>query len=205
MLMLYPPITCFWSGRLADLQQAAVSPEEVQQAAESGVRFVAGESDTMPRGDDYRKAFTDEVISHMTDVRAVILAARKITLTGAVFASISTAVLIGRGQRLRLGRSLTAAALSTIGLVLILAVFGWLNFDQLFTLMHEVLFTDGTWMFQPDSLLIVAYPTAFWTAMAATWAAVIAGLCLLSLAAGRLLVIREPQNRLPTTAKTTDG
>jgi integral membrane protein (TIGR01906 family) len=191
MVMLFPQVTEFWSSYLSDFANSAVSRSELMDAAIAGARFVAGGADEMPRGDSERTAFTEEVVSHMQDVRDVIAHARLATIGLGLLLSIAGFLLAWRGQVGRLGRSMSQAAVITIALAAILATAGCLSFDALFTQMHRLLFADGTWTFSYDSLLITAYPEAFWIAMAATWAAVLAAFCLVTLVVGRALSRRS--------------
>jgi len=187
MVVLLPQFTAFWSSRLSDIESSAVSPDELHQTAVDGLRYVAGGQDNMPRGDDPRTAFPEDVISHMRDVRSVFTVARIITLVASVAAACLSAALLRHRQKTRLGNLLSLSGIITLALVSVMVIFGWVNFDALFTSMHEILFADGTWTFSHDSLLITAYPFDFWVAMAATWAAILIFLCLAMIVLGRLI------------------
>ena len=187
MIMLLPPVTQFWSGLLSDFHNAAVSKEELLDAADAGLRYVNGGMDNMPRGLDERFAFTDDVLSHMQDVRKVFSLARMVTIILSIIIVGLGILSVARKEIPRLGRSMALAAILTFLLIAAFVFIGWLNFDFLFTKMHELLFAEGSWLFRYDSLLINAYPLAFWIAMAATWAVLIMVFCFLFFAVGRRL------------------
>jgi len=187
LLMLLPPVTMFWAERMADFEHSAVSRVELMQAAEAGLIYVSGGSDFMPRGDNYRTAFPDEVVSHMSDVRAVFYTVRMVVATLAATAALLFVYLFSRNEHIRAGKALSWSATLTFIVTLGFVVYGLLSFDSLFNQMHQLLFADGTWLFQSNSLLITAYPFEFWIAMAATWAALLLVMCLLALVFGQNL------------------
>jgi integral membrane protein (TIGR01906 family) len=200
LLMLLPPVTMFWAERLADFENSAVSRVELMQAAEAGLIYVSGGSDYMPRGNDFRTAFPADVISHMDDVRDVFYAVRIAVATLAAAVAMLIFFLITRNEQVRAGKALSWSASLTTVCTLALVVYGLLSFDELFSKMHQLLFADGTWLFQSNSLLITAYPFEFWIAMAATWAAVLFIMCLLAFAFGQNLkmhAIRRKNNTKP--------
>jgi len=182
-----PQITQFWVNKYADVTNSSVSKEELLRAADAGLRFVSGGPDNMPRGDDYRTSFDAEAISHMYDVRAVFTSVRILAMILAAVILVLGSVLVNRAQYKALGQALSWAATLTLVLVLALTVFGWLNFDALFILMHQILFEEGTWSFQYNSLLITTYPFDFWIAMAASWAFVLVLICVVALLIGQRL------------------
>ena len=184
MVLLLPQFTGFWSERLSDYENSSVSPHELQSAADSGVRYVSGGADRMPRSDNEKVGFTAEVISHMRDVRVVISTIRGLTIAITVIVTVIIALLVKRGQLARIGTSCFISSLLTLGAVATLTLFGWLNFDALFHLMHQLLFAEGTWQFSYNSLLITAYPLPFWIAMAATWAGLLLIGCIATLVIG---------------------
>jgi len=191
--MLLPPVTNFWAARYVDVENSAVSRQELLTAAEAGRRYVSGGLDEMPRSSDERIGFTDQVLSHMQDVRNVFTTVRYIVIILSLLLIAISAWLIKSEHIKLLGQALRMAAILTFGLVLLLAIFGWLNFDALFTTMHQLFFAEGSWTFAYNSLLITTYPLPFWIAMAATWAAVLVSFCLIALLVGQLLVSRTKQ------------
>jgi integral membrane protein (TIGR01906 family) len=192
-IMLLPPITGFWAARYVDVENSAVSRQELLTAADAGRRYVSGGLDEMPRSADERIGFTEQVIAHMQDVRDVFTTVRYLVIILSLVLIAISAWLFRSEHCKLLGQSLRIAAILTLGLVLLLAIIGWLNFDALFTTMHQLFFAEGSWTFAYDSLLITTYPLPFWIAMAATWAAVLVSFCLAALLVGQLMVKRTKQ------------
>ncbi|MCL2136355.1 MAG: TIGR01906 family membrane protein [Coriobacteriia bacterium] len=187
MLMLLPPITRFWAERLVDEQNSAVSREALLQAADAGLSFVSGGEDRMPRGNDYRTAFTDDVVSHMEDVRQVFQLVKLVATMMFFIVLLLTVYFIRQDKKTSIGQSLCRSAFAVLIIVVVLFIIGLVNFDALFIKMHELLFADGTWSFRYDSLLITTYPGQFWIAMGATLALVLVATCIACIAIGHRL------------------
>jgi integral membrane protein (TIGR01906 family) len=133
----------------------------------------------MPEGNDERTAFTPDAVSHMKDVRYVIEGVQILTLVLVVLL-VAVSVLAARARGLlSVASGLFFGGIGAVAGTLVLVIAGALNFDALFTAMHEVFFADGTWTFAADSLLICAYPEAYWLGMAITWAVVLVLLSIL--------------------------
>jgi integral membrane protein (TIGR01906 family) len=185
----------FWAERFSDFENSAVNRVELIQAAEAGLIFVSGGGDYMPHGDDYRTSFTSDVIYHMQDVRDVFHTVRVVVATLAVIVAMQIFYLISRNDQVNAGRTLNQAAFFTTVITLCFVAYGWLNFDSLFNRMHQLLFAEGTWLFQSNSLLITAYPFEFWIAMAASWAVTIFALCLLVMSFGHNMTMHGYQRK----------
>lgn len=140
---------------------------------------------TFPNGNPL---FTDAEVSHMTDVKQVMLTT---TISGVVAALICL-VLIIMLYRMRKGaiaRSLFAGAVwFTVAIIIlaIVAAFGWQTF---FSSFHQMFFADGTWTFSTTDTLIRLYPGQFWID-AAAW---VAGLTLAAMVL--ILVCTAPTGR----------
>jgi integral membrane protein (TIGR01906 family) len=184
MFLLVPTVTHLWAERSVDDVHAAVSHEQLITAADAGLAYVNGSLDVLPyQGSDERTSFTPDVVSHMTDVRNVIGNVKILVAVLTVFVIAGSYLLMSRNQPRRLTRSWSSGALLAVVLCAALAIFGVLNFDALFTAMHEVIFAGlGNWTFSADSLLICTYPIVFWISMAATWAGILLALSLLVIA-----------------------
>ena len=190
LIILLPPFTHNFAVWLVDTENSAVSHAELVDTADAGLAFVTGQSDWLPRGWSYRFAFTDDAVSHLEDVRSILYMAKATTVALSILVVLLAVIVFVLGRAAALGRALRIAAVLTMALVAVLVLAGWLNFDWLFTTMHSLLFAEGTWMFYGDSLLLTAYPLPFWIAMAASWAVVLAVLCLVIGKLGRILTSR---------------
>ncbi len=111
---------------------------------------------------DGSAAFGPVEIRHMDDVRGLVRAC--FVLWSLALVSGAAAMLrlrrTGRGETvgrgLRLGSTITIAAMAAVGLAMLVA------FDAVFDGFHEIFFEPGTWQFGDDETLRRLYPDAFW-------------------------------------------
>ncbi|XAS64996.1 TIGR01906 family membrane protein [Pseudarthrobacter sp. So.54] len=120
------------------------------------------------------KLFKGGEVSHMADVKVVILSAFG---AGAVLLLLSLVAVIYLRRRSRGGvrRGLFAGALIALVIILSLGVLGVLGWEQFFTQFHSVFFASGTWTFSLQDTLIRLFPAQFWV----DGGIVIAGLVLI--------------------------
>jgi integral membrane protein (TIGR01906 family) len=174
-VLLLPVFTDRIAEATVNDQLSAFGHDELVQVANDGRGFVVGKAGTeLPVGIDQRLSFPPDVVSHMEDVRSVIQAALTVTLALALLLAASLAYAWRRHGRHLAASGLFFGGIAAVAAVLVLALIGVVSFDWLFTAMHKLLFADGTWTFAADSLLICAYPLAFWVGMAIAWAAILA-------------------------------
>lgn len=110
-----------------------------------------------PSGD---RLFTAGEVSHMADVKGVVLAAYAAGLILLVF--FVFAFLGLRKMKGAFARGLFAGAFVTIGIIVVLAVLAALGWQQFFTDFHEIFFANGTWTFRLEDTLIRLFPGQFW-------------------------------------------
>lgn len=125
--------------------------------------FVADqESEELPSRWRGEPAFDAAAVSHLEDVRQVIMAARLATgiAAGALAAYLGLCVVRRRWRSL--GDGMRAGAVGIAGVALLALVAGLTDFDVLFSAFHGVFFAAGTWTFPYDSLLIRLFPERFW-------------------------------------------
>lgn len=128
-----------------------------------------------------------DALSHLQDCTPIFQTGR---ISTGVVAGFGVVGLIALG--LLAGRKRVGGALMLAGSVVILALVAlgaWAVFDfnGLFTWMHSMLFANGNWTFDADSLLIQLFPEAFWAAMAGLWVITSLVLAAVFTFAGRLL------------------
>lgn len=132
--------------------------------------------------------FTQAEVSHMADVKQVML----ITNIAGLIAAVVCVVLMILLYRMRKGaiaRSLFSGAVWFTAAIIILAIvaaFGWQAF---FAGFHQIFFSDGTWTFSTTDTLIRLYPGQFWID-AAAW---VAGLTLATMVV--IIVCTAPTGR----------
>jgi integral membrane protein (TIGR01906 family) len=155
----------------------------------SGPRYLG---DLVHRSGD--KLFKDGEVSHMADVKLVILSTFG---AGVLLVLVSLIAVLYLRKRSNGGirRGLFAGSIITLVLILglgSLAVLGW---QQFFTEFHRIFFADGSWTFSLDDTLIRLFPGQFWIDAGI----VIAGLVLLT--ALITLILTWPTRRRRGLAK----
>lgn len=145
------------------------------EAAESVRRFVLDpDAPPLPAVLGGQPAFDESAVSHLLDVRRVLVPARWATLA----AGLLLAAWMGIRRRTSRGRCLIGTALSTaagllVGAAVLGIVVGLADFDALFSWFHGLFFKPGTWVFPDSALLIRVFPLAFWVTAAAIWGALV--------------------------------
>jgi integral membrane protein (TIGR01906 family) len=151
----------------------------------AGVRALVAdqEYDPLPRTWLGALAFDESAVSHLLDVRNVLIAARVATGAAAALLAAYVAWCVARRRWRALAGGMRAGALGVLGLVVLAALAAFLDFSTFFAAFHSLFFAAGTWQFPYDSLLIRLFPERFWTTAGAAWAVLAAcgaGLLLLT-------------------------
>lgn len=168
-------------------ERTGLGEEATFTTAEHVRRFVTDSSaPSLPASIEGRAAYDEASVSHLVDVRDVLVPARIAGIAFAVLASAWVAIRwrAGRGRAL-LARTLSGAGWALLAGVACVAALGMADFDVLFARFHGVFFAPGTWQFPDDALLIRVFPLQFWTASGATWGVLVAGVALSMLCAAR--------------------
>lgn len=120
-------------------------------------------------------------LAHLQDVKNVVLPVLP-SLLMLYVATIALGVMLAkkRGAHslsypLIVGSSIVLFTFAALG------IWGVIDFYSLFASIHEVFFTEGTWTFPSESLLIRMYPLPFWVGMGIVWISVsvlLSGACL---------------------------
>jgi integral membrane protein (TIGR01906 family) len=107
------------------------------------------------------KLFQDGEVSHMADVKLVILSAFG---AGALLAILCIVAIIYLRRRSNGGvrRGLFAGSIITLVLIIGLGVLAFLGWEQFFTEFHRIFFASGTWTFALQDTLIRLFPGQFW-------------------------------------------
>jgi integral membrane protein (TIGR01906 family) len=105
--------------------------------------------------------FKEGEVSHMADVKLVILAAFGAGVLLILFSVIAIAYLRRRSTG-GVRRGLFAGSIVTLGLIIGLAVLAVLSWEQFFTEFHRLFFANGTWTFSLQDTLIRLFPGQFW-------------------------------------------
>ena len=105
--------------------------------------------------------FTSEEVSHMHDVKVVMLITM---LAGLVLglACLVFMIILARTRKGGIRRALFAGAVWLIVAMIGLAVVAVLGWEAFFAGFHSLFFADGTWTFYASDTLIRLYPNQFW-------------------------------------------
>lgn len=121
------------------------------------------------------KLFKDGEVSHMADVKLVILSTFGAGALLVLFSIIAIAYLRRRSTG-GVRRGLFAGSILTLVTVLGLGALAVLGWQQFFTEFHRIFFASGSWTFALEDTLIRLFPGQFWIDAGI----VIAGLVLLT-------------------------
>lgn len=105
--------------------------------------------------------FKDGEVSHMADVKLVILSAfgAGILLT---LLSIIAIIYLRRRSTGGVRRGLFAGSIVTLVIIIGLGVLAFLGWEQFFTEFHRIFFANGSWTFALEDTLIRLFPGQFW-------------------------------------------
>ena len=133
-----------------------------------------------------RYALDAAAVSHLEDCNGLITGLSSYLGMIGVAALIIALVLGFRKQFAALAFMLRMGPALLLAVLVILGLWGVIDFNGLFAAFHSLFFLEGTWTFNYDSLLISMYPIDFWMGMGAVWVGSAIGVGLLCFAAGCL-------------------
>ena len=116
-------------------------------------------------GED-RELFNDREVHHMRDVKRLVWGVYAVAvLTGLYLAGcVAWALTSGEVDALRrLARRCVWGGGTTIAVIVLFGVFALTGFAALFTLFHQISFTNDLWQLDPRTdYLLVLFPLGFW-------------------------------------------
>jgi len=121
------------------------------------------------------KLFGDGEVSHMADVKLVILSAFGAGIL-LILLSLIAVIYLRRRSPGGVRRGLFAGSIIALVIILSLGVLAVLGWEQFFAQFHNVFFASGTWTFSLQDTLIRLFPSQFWV----DGGIVVAGLVLLA-------------------------
>ena len=133
-----------------------------------------------------RYALDADAVSHLEDCNGLITGLSSYLGMIGVAALIIALVLGFRKQFAALAFMLRMGPALLLAVLVVLGLWGLVDFNGLFAAFHSLFFAEGTWTFNYDSLLISMYPIDFWMGMGAVWVGSAIGVGLLCFAAGCL-------------------
>jgi len=170
-ILLMPWFTYLAVPASGAAELTGLSTERVREVAEE-VRYFVTHRDAppLPAVVDGAPGFDASSVSHLEDVRDVVIGARWVTLIATLVLGVAAAEALSRGELRGVSGGLRTAGWSTLGVVLLIALIGTIDFDAFFTAFHGVFFKAGTWTFPADALIIRVFPLPFWSAAGLAWA-----------------------------------
>ncbi len=169
LALTIPAFTRALGGQLRTWETAGVSRLAAESAAEQVRAFVVGNVDDLPRRVERREAFDERAESHLRDVRGALSLARWILGASALALAACAGLALRRGGRGVLAGGMLWGAGSAAAVVGIAALAALVDFAAFFEDFHSVFFAEGSWLFDPDSLLIQLFPERFWAISAISW------------------------------------
>lgn len=112
--------------------------------------------------DDGEPIFNASELSHMADVKAVVLGMRIALAVLVVLLLVVIILAVRGGWREQLLFAFRRGGWGVVGLIATILIFVALNFNQLFTWFHQLFFKSGTWQFYTSDTLIRLFPMRFW-------------------------------------------
>lgn len=134
---------------------------------------------------------TEEALAHLDDVYDLFSCLTMPIIGTALIAGFCLmATLRMFGSRV-VGRELLWAGVIPLAAFLVFGIWAAFGFSGLFSFVHSLFFSAGSWTFPYDSLLICMYPLAFWEGMGAVWLISSCTLSVVSIVIGALLSRRK--------------
>jgi len=168
-----PGFTRMLSARYSLAAEAGLEPARMQQVAEQVRAFVVAGRGTLPATVDGGPGFDVPAVSHLADVQGVMAAARIATALSALALAVWLGFAVVRRRTREVAGALIGAAAVCVGATLLALAVSLVSFDTLFTWLHGLFFSAGTWTFPYDSLLIRLFPEPFWVTAGASWAGLV--------------------------------
>ena len=143
------------------LSEAGVSEDELRFVDGALAAYLSGDRSAL---DDV--PFNDIERAHMADCYDLFALLRRVLRICAIAGALLTAAGIMLGAR-RPDRTFLICAAAFAGMLLILGIWGCVDFASLFDRFHRVLFTNDLWLLNPETdLLIRICPEGMFASMA---------------------------------------
>ncbi|MDD2428822.1 MAG: DUF1461 domain-containing protein [Eubacteriales bacterium] len=155
-------------------QTPDVTPERYPDLAATITDYLSGKTDDMQleieQNGEVLPAFGQREMAHMKDVRGLVALGQNIRWALVFIMGLALALFLLRQRGIlkievrdvELGY--VAGALAFYGILLVLAAWALIDFDGLFTLMHELTFSNDLWLLNPqEDLLIQLMPESFFS------------------------------------------
>ena len=118
-----------------------------------------------------RLLFNDKEVQHMEDVQALIQFFLRMQLVAAAIVVLRVVLAVFPSRDLgALGRDMLLSTALMVGLIVLIGVLSFLDFDALWTRFHQIAFRNDLWQLDPTrDYLIMLFPEPFWFAERSGW------------------------------------
>lgn len=134
---------------------------------------------------DGSKIYNEREISHMLDVKVLLLQSLNIFYLTLLFYGIMIAIALKSNGIHMIWRGLFRGGWLTISLVVLILAAIVISFDELFTLFHKVFFSGDTWLFNYSDTLIRLFPMRLWQDAFIFMGIITLGVAILFIAVGK--------------------
>ena len=119
-----------------------------------------------------RLLFNDKEVKHMEDVQALIQFFMRMQVVAAAVVVVRVVLAVVPSRDLgALGRDMLLSTALMVGLIALIGVLSFVDFDALWTRFHQIAFRNDLWQLDPRTdYLIMLFPEPFWYA-ATNWMA----------------------------------
>jgi integral membrane protein (TIGR01906 family) len=163
----------------ADTEISGISRNSYPELAEALSSFLAGNTVTaqvmLTRSSEDFPAFSDKELLHLQDVKDLFVLSHRVSLAGVLTIIVIIFIIIiaqkgnAFGKAFIIVRSLKLSLGLSILFLLAGSVLTALDFNNSFTLMHRLVFTNDLWLLDPQAdLLVQLMPEPFFIAYAHT-------------------------------------
>jgi integral membrane protein (TIGR01906 family) len=107
------------------------------------------------------RLFKDGEVSHMADVKGVMLSTFGAG-TLLILLALVAVIYLARRRKGGVRRGLFAGSIISLAIIIGLGTLAFLGWEQFFTDFHRIFFANGTWTFSLQDTLIRLFPGQFW-------------------------------------------
>jgi len=138
-----------------------------------------------------KDAFNEREIAHMEDVQKLFINGRRLTDICALLFVIITFFLVWKKDKINHKTfTISLITLSSIFLIMLaVLIYAATNFDQAFTIFHQIFFNNDLWLLDFNDMLIIMLPESLFYAIATR--TLIKFLIFIGIISGLLLFLRH--------------
>ena len=130
------------------------------------MQYLLNDADISYLGDlqlpDGTSLYNQRELSHMHDVKVLVQATIKVWIGFGIFLALMGLLSWGAKWLSEYWRAISSGGWLALGIIALVLVMVFLNFNALFTDFHRIFFTGDTWLFYYSDSLIRLFPLPFW-------------------------------------------